>query len=144
MEELLRDTIREHTLRLEHLEQQLSEMKRLEAQQKTQQEQTSQAVTEMKQFHIQTQKNIGILHTQYDMYQAQTNESIRNIKMEQDECHRRTEEVIDDLRNKTGHASAVQIPIPSEEGNSVCIFRLFDSYILRTNIRVNLDMNRSI
>ena len=131
VEALLRETIREQTLRLEHLEQQLSEMKKLEAQRKTQQEQTSQAVTEVKQLHIQTQKNIGILHTQHDTYQTQTNESIRCIKMEQYEYHKRTDEAIDDLRNKTGHVGARQIPMPSEEGNlSVCIFLLFDSYFL--------------
>ena len=116
VEKLLRDTILEHTLRLEHLEQQLSEMKRLEAEQKIHHEQTSQAVTEMEQLQIQTQKDIGILHTQ----RTQTNESIRNIKMEQDEYHRRTDEVVDDLRSKIEQKG--QTSIPSEKGNDISFF----------------------
>ena len=120
VEELLRETIREHTLRLEHLEQHQygtrRKMIKLEAQQKTHQKQTSQAV---KQLQIQTQKDIGILHIK----QTQTNESIRNIKMEQDEYHRRTDEAVDDLRNNIEQEG--QTSIPSEKGNDTCFLFLY-------------------
>ena len=111
----LRDQMGNQLKKLEEQQKQTFQVvDHLQAQQKTYQTQTVQAIANFAQLQIQTHKEIGNLQAQQDTYQIETNESIENIKTEQEEYHRKTDEAIGDLRNKAG-----QTWIPSEEGNVV-------------------------